>query len=178
MKKLLKSVVTISALSSLVLIPLVLSAGQASAEMQKGTDASYVGGGFGAGVTNGGVNNDAATFGGNLTGRVKLGNTPFSVRGNVLWSDQTSAIIPELSFDVPVANRTNAFVTAGYSFVEKNGLPTPLGNRDSVVVGAGVESEVAKNFLVYTNAKVGLRAYQNSAGDAVSINGGVGYRFK
>jgi hypothetical protein len=45
-------------------------------------------------------------------------------------------------------------------------------------VGAGVESEVAKNFLVYTNAKVGLRAYQNSAGDAVSINGGVGYRFK
>lgn len=179
MKRVIKSFLAISALSSLVVSPLVLSAGQAAAETaQKGTDASYIGAGIAAGVTNGGVNNDAATFGGNLTGRVKLGNAPVSVRGNVLWSDETSAIIPELSLDVPIANRTNAFITGGYSFVEKDGKPTPLGNRDAVVVGAGVESEVANNFLVYTNAKVGLRAYQNSSGSAVSINGGIGYRFK
>ena len=179
MKRVIKSFLAISALSSLVVSPLVLSAGQASAETpQKGTDASYVGAGIAAGVTNGGRDNDAATFGGNLTGRVKLGDAPVSVRGNVLWSDQTSAIIPELSLDVPIANRTNAFITGGYSFVEKDGKPTPLGNRDAVVVGAGVESEVANNFLVYTNAKVGLRAYQNSPASAVSINGGIGYRFK
>ncbi|MBD0389523.1 MAG: hypothetical protein ICV54_24230, partial [Nostoc sp. C3-bin3] len=111
-------------------------------------------------------------------GRVKLGTTPFSARGNVLWSDKTSAIIPELSVDVPIANRTNAYLTGGYSFVEKDGSPTPIGNKDSVVVGAGVESEVANNFLVYTNAKVGIGAYQNSDTPAVSINGGLGYRFK
>lgn len=109
---------------------------------------------------------------------MKLGNTPFSARGNVLWSDKTSAIIPELSLDVPIANRTNAYLTGGYSFVEKDGSPTPIGNRDSVVLGAGVESEIANNFLVYTNAKVGLGAYQNSDASAVSINGGIGYRFK
>jgi hypothetical protein len=178
MKKILKSWAAISALSSLVIFPLTINAGQASAETKKGTDASYIGAGVAAGVTNGGQNNDAATFGGNITGRLKLGNTPFSARGNVLWSDKTSAIIPEVSVDVPIANRTNAFLTGGYSFVEKNGSPTPLGNRDAVVVGAGVESEVANNFLIYTNAKVGLRAYQDSPASAVSINGGIGYRFR
>lgn len=178
MNRLLQSFVTISALSSLVIAPLVINAGQAAAETKKGTNASYVGAGVAAGVTNGGLNNDAANFGGNLTGRVKLGSTPFSARGNVLWNDDTTAIIPEVSVDVPIANRTNAFVTGGYSFVENNGSPSPLGNRDAVVIGAGVESEVANNFLVYTNAKVGLRAYENSPASAVSINGGIGYRFR
>ncbi|WP_193198523.1 hypothetical protein [Nostoc sp. MG11] len=179
MKRLLKSFLTISALSSLVIAPIFLSDSEASAQTKNGTEASYVGAGVAAGVTNGGEwNNNAATFGGNVTGRVKLRNTPFSARGNVLWSDKTSAIIPEVSLDVPIANGTNAYLTGGYSFVEKDGSPTPIGNRDAVVVGAGVESEVANNFLVYTNAKVGLSAYQNSDASAVSINGGIGYRFK
>jgi hypothetical protein len=178
MKLIFKSFLTISALSSFVFAPLILSAGQAFAQPQKGTDASYIGAGVAAGVTNGGLNNDAANFGGNLTGRVKLGNTPFSARGNVLWNDDTSAIIPEVSVDVPIANRTNAFITGGYSFLDKDGSPSPIGNRDAVVVGAGVESEVANNFLVYTNAKLGISAYQNSPASAVSINGGIGYRFR
>jgi len=178
MKGLFQSFVAISALSSLVIAPLVMNAGQAAAQEKKGTDASYVGAGIAAGVTNGGLNNDAANLGGNITGRVKLGNLPVSARGNVLWNDQTTSIIPEVSVDVPIFNKTNAYVTGGYSFVEKDGSPSPLGNRDSVVVGAGVESEVVDNFLIYTNAKVGLRAYQDSPASAVSINGGIGYRFK
>ncbi|MBD0390695.1 MAG: hypothetical protein ICV54_30420, partial [Nostoc sp. C3-bin3] len=76
MKRLLKSFVIISALSSLIVAPFVLSAGQASAETKKGTDASYVGAGVAGGVTSGGQGiNDDATFGGNVTGRVKLGTT-------------------------------------------------------------------------------------------------------
>jgi hypothetical protein len=97
MKRFIKSFVTISALSSLVVAPIFLSAGQASAETKKGTDASYVGAGTAFGVTNGGQTGDAATFGGNVTGRLKLGDTPFSARGNVLWSDETTAIIPQVS---------------------------------------------------------------------------------
>jgi len=182
MKQLLKSLVKISALSALVIIPGLLPAGFAMADTPKdntkGTDASYIGIGFAAGLTSGGQGGDDATFGGNLTGRAKLGNLPVSARGNILWSDETSAIIPELSLDVPIAKRTNAFVTGGYSFVEKQGLNTPLGNRDSVVVGAGVESEVANNFLVYTNAKLGIKAYEDSDASAFSLNGGIGYRFK
>ncbi len=85
MNHLLKSFMTISALSSLIVAPLVLSAGLASAETKKGTDTSYVSAGVAAGVTS----------------------------GNVLWSDKTSAIIPELSVDVPIANTTNAYLTGG-----------------------------------------------------------------
>ncbi|MTJ10270.1 hypothetical protein [Anabaena sp. UHCC 0204] len=177
MRHLFKSFVTLAALSSLTISSVLMTNGKAFAENEKGTNANYVGVGLAAGVTEGGQTNDAPNLGGNLTGRLKLGNTPLSARGNVLWSDKTSAIIPELSVDVPIANRTNAFLTGGYSFVETDGKATPLGNRDSVVVGAGVESEVGKNFLLYTNAKVGLRAYQNSPASAVSINAGIGYSF-
>ncbi|MEH2394200.1 MAG: hypothetical protein V7K21_21885 [Nostoc sp.] len=180
MRRLLKSFMTIPALSSLIVALLVLSADQASAETKKVLMlVMYVGAGVADGVTSGGQGiNDDATFGGNLTGGVKLGNTPFSARGNVLWSNKTSAIIPELSVDVPIANRTNAYLTGGYSFVEKDGSPTPINNRDSVVIGGGVDEKVANNFLVYTNAKVGLGAYQNSDASAVSINGDIGYSFK
>lgn len=79
--------------------------------------------------------------------------------------------------DVPITNRTNAYLTGGYSFVEKDRSPTPIGNRYSVVLAAGVESEVANNFRFNTNA-IGLGAYQNSDTPAVSINGGLGDRFK
>lgn len=181
MKNILKSFLTISALSAVVIAPLMMNAGAASAQSRpttRGTDASYVGVGVTGGLTNGGDENNAAEFGGNFTGRVKLGNTPVSARGNVIWNNETTAIIPEISVDVPIARGTNAFVTGGYSFIENNGVPTPLGNKDAVVVGAGVESEVAKNFLLYTNAKVGIRAYENSGGSAVTINGGLGYSFK
>jgi opacity protein-like surface antigen len=179
MKRFLKCCVTVSALSSLVAAPVILSAGQASAlPAQRGTDASYVGAGVAAGVTNGGQNGDAATFGGNIAGRVKLGNTPFSARGQVNFSDQTSAIIPYVSADVPIARGTNAYVGAGYQFVEQQGKPTPSGNKNGVAVVAGVESEVTKNVLLYTNVTTGINAYKDSPASAVSINGGVGFKFK
>ncbi|MBW4645322.1 MAG: porin family protein [Goleter apudmare HA4340-LM2] len=173
MKRLIKSLATISALSSLV-----LCAGQAAAQTKNGTDASYIGAGVAAGVTNGGQIGQDAQFGGNLTGRLKLGPTPFSARTQVLFTDQTTAIIPQVSVDAPIAKGTNVFLAGGYSFVEANGKQTPLGDRDGVALTAGVESEVAKNFLIYSNATVGMKTYQNSGASAVSIQGGLGYRFR
>lgn len=178
MQRFIKSLVTISALSSLVIAPVVLSAGQAAAQTKNGTDANYIGAGVAAGVTNGGKVGQDARFGGNLTGRLKLGSTPFSARTQILFTDQTTAIIPQVSVDAPIARGTNAFLSAGYSFVESNGKQTPLGDRDGVALTAGVESEVAKNILVYSNATVGLKTYQNSDTSAVSIQGGLGYRFR
>lgn len=178
MGNLFKSFVKVSALSAVAITTAFISAEQASAQPKKGTDASYVGAGISAGVTNGGQAGDAATFGGNITGRVKLGKSPFSARTQILFSDDTTAIVPQLSVDAGIAKNTNAYVAAGYSFVEKNGQPTPLGNKDSVAVTAGVETEVGKNFLVYSNATVGLDSYQNSPASAVNVGGGLGYRFK
>lgn len=181
MKRLLKSFVTISTLSSVVVVPLLLSAGQASAMPQptkNGTDASYIGVGVSAGVTNGGQKNDAAGIGGNVTGRLKIGDSPLSARGQVLWGNETTAIIPQISADLGIAKGTNAFVGVGYSFVENNGKPSPLGNKDGVALTAGVESELGNSFMVYSNATLGVDAYKNSPASALNINGGVGYRFK
>jgi hypothetical protein len=178
MQGFLKSIVTISVFSSLAIAPVLLSAGQASAAPKRGTDASYAGGGVSAGVTNGGQNNDAATFGGNIVGRAKLGNLPLSARGQINFSDQTSAIIPNLTLDIPIFRGTNLYFGGGYQFVEKDGKPTPSGNKDSVAAIAGIESEVTRNFLVYSNATVGINAYKNSSASSVSVNTGVGFRFK
>jgi hypothetical protein len=178
MKPFLKSFVTISALSSLVVAPILLSPGEASAQPKKGTDASYVGAGIAAGVTNGGQNGDAATFGGNITGRVKVPKTPLSARTQINFSDETSAIIPHVSADLGIAKGTNLYVGVGYQFVEDNGQPTPSGNDDGVAVVAGVEKQVGNKFMVYSNATVGINAYENSSASAVSINGGLGYRFR
>lgn len=177
MKGVMKSFVTISALSMIAIVPMLMSAGSASAAPKKGTDALYIGGGVAAGVTNGGQSGDAATFGGNITGRVPLGNS-VSARGQINFSDQTSAIIPHLTVDVPIANGTNLYVGGGYQFVEGNGKPTPSGNDDGIAVVAGVESEVAKNFLIYSNATLGVNAYKNSPASALSINTGLGFRLK
>ncbi|PIG93011.1 outer membrane beta-barrel protein [Gloeocapsopsis sp. IPPAS B-1203] len=166
---------TISALSALVIAP-ILSAGQAAAQ-PTGTNASYIGGGIAAGVTNGGQTGDAATFGGNIQGRYAIPNTPVSARGAILFSDETSAIMPIVSYDVPVFNNTNVYVGGGYSFVEQNGRPTPLGNRNSFVLTTGVETQVARDIVLYSDAKLGIRAYENSPASAVSFQAGAAYRF-
>ncbi|MBW4507059.1 MAG: porin family protein [Scytonematopsis contorta HA4267-MV1] len=180
MHNILKRLVTITALSSVVVAPFVVGAGKASAEDAKGLHGNYVGAGVAAGVTNGGVSNDAATFGGNVSARVqvlKMGDNGVSARTQVLFSDQTSCINPSVSADLGIAKNTNLYVAGGYCFVEKDGKPTPLGNRDSFTAAVGVETAVNRNMVIYSNATLGSKAYQNSAGDAVSINGGVGLRF-
>ena len=178
MKGFLKSFVTISALSSLVVAPILFGADQASAETQKGTDATYLGAGAAAGVTNGGQTGDAATFGGNLTGRLPLGKSGVSARTQINFSDETSAIIPHLTYDIPVAQGTNVYVGGGYQFVEKKGSPTPSGNNNGVAAVIGVEKELGRNVLIYSNATTAINGYKNSPASAVSINAGLGWRIR
>jgi hypothetical protein len=180
MKLSLKSFTAVSALSALVIAPILLSSGAASAQpvnQTKGFKDNYIGAGFAAGVTNGGQTGDAANLGINIQGRVAVPKTPVSVRGAVLYGNETTAIIPSVSVDVPIAKNTNVYGGVGYSFVEKNGAPTPLGNKDAVVLTAGAETKVAKDFVLYGDTKLGVNAYQNSPASAVSFQGGLGYRF-
>jgi len=167
---------TFSALAALAISPMFLVAEKASAQ-PTGTNASYLGGGVSAGVTNGGKTGDAATFGGNIQGRLAIPNTPVSARGAILFSDETSAIMPMISYDVPVTNNANIYLGAGYSFVEQNGKPTPLGNKDAVVLTTGVEAQVSRDIILYSDAKLGIKAYENSPASAVSFQAGAAYRF-
>lgn len=176
MKPTIKSVVTFSALAATAIAPVLLSAEMASAR-PTGTDANYIGAGVAAGVTNGGQVNDAATFGGNIQGRITTQKAPVSLRGAILFSDDTSAIMPIVSYDVPITNNANVYVGAGYSFVEQDGQPTPLGNKNAPVVTVGAEAQFGRNIIVYGDTKLGIEAYQNSPASAVSFQAGAGYRF-
>ena len=176
MKLSLKSFVTLSALVATVIAPVLLSDGGASAQ-PKGTDANYFGAGVSAGVTNGGADGDAATLGGSLSGRLTTPQVPVSVRGSVLFTDETSAIIPTVSYDLPVAKNTNVYVGAGYSFVQESGKPTPLGNQNAPVVTVGAETQLGQSLVLYGNSKLGINAYQDSSASAVSFQAGAGFKF-
>lgn len=165
-----------AALSALVVTPAFLSAGAASATPIP-FDGSYVGAGVAAGVTNGGQQGDAANLGGNIQARVAVPTVPISVRGAVLWNGENSTVMPILTYDVPIANNANFYIGGGYSFVQKEGKPTPLGNKSAAVVTAGAEAGVGEHIVVYGDAKLGIRAYKNSPASAVSLQAGLGYRF-
>ncbi len=173
---------TIVAISSLAIVSVapMLSMGKAAAQAAnsaKGLQASYVGAGISAGVTNGGQGNDGATFGGNVQGRYALPETPVSLRGAVLFTDKTVALMPIVTYDLPVAQNTNLYAGAGYSFITNQNAPTPLGNQNAVVLTAGVESEIAQNLVAYGDVKFGINAYKGSNASAASLQVGLGYRF-
>ena len=176
MKLSLKSFATLSAVSALVVAPLLVGAGSASAQPVR-FDGSYVGAGVSAGVTNGGRDNDAANIGGTIQGRFAVPNAPVSVRGAVAFNGKNSAVIPTLSYDLPVSKNTNVYAGAGYSFVQKDGQPSPLGNKDAAVLQLGVESEVTKGVVLFGDAKYGINAYQGSKAGAVGLQAGAGIRF-
>ncbi len=172
----LKASTAIATLSTLAITSGYLFADTASAKPIV-FSSSYVGAGIAAGVTNGGQTGDAATFGGNIQGRLAVPNVPVSVRGAVLFTNKNSAIMPMLTYDLPVANNTNVYAGAGYSFVQKEGQPTPLGNRNAAVLTVGAEAGLTKNIVTYGDIKWGINAYQNSPADALSFQAGLGYRF-
>ncbi|MGD1909454.1 MAG: hypothetical protein ACFB2X_00895 [Rivularia sp. (in: cyanobacteria)] len=177
MKRLIKSCLTISALSSIFIAPVLLSAGEASAQPRKGFHESYVGGGIGGQLTNGGQQNDAANVGGNVQGRLKIQGTPISARTKVLWNNDTTCINPEVSADLGIKKGTNLYGAVGYCFVEQDGQSSPLGNNDSVTASVGVESQVKKGVVVYSNATVSLDGFENSDAMPVNVGAGLGFSF-
>ncbi|HEY9617795.1 MAG TPA: outer membrane beta-barrel protein [Microcoleaceae cyanobacterium] len=168
-----KAIVTISALT---LTTLSLAANSASAQPIRFTD-TYVGAGVAGGVTSGGQGDDGANFGGNIQGRIGIKQAPVSVRGAVIFNGDNSTIVPSVTYDQRISDNANVYAGVGYSFVQKDGKNTPLGNKDAVVLTVGAEAAVIPRVVVYGDAKWGIDAYQNSSADSLSFQAGVGYRF-
>lgn len=144
-----------------------------------GFGGAYVGGGIAAGVTNGGQQGTSALFGGNIQGRIApyFEEVPVSIRAAILFGGNNSAIMPLLTYDIPVAINTNVYIGGGYSFVEKDRQPTPLGNKSAPVVVLGAESSVTRDIVLYGDAKLGIQPYHNTDASGLSLQAGVGYRF-
>lgn len=176
MKLSLRSIATLSTLSAFVLAPTFLGAESASAAPLR-NDRSYVGAGLSGSVTRGDADNEGRVFGGNVQGRFAVPNAPVSVRGSALFNDKNAAIVPTLTYDLPLTERTNLYAGAGYSFVVNHDRTSQLGNRNTPVLTAGVESRVADRVVVYSDVKYGVKAYDSNDAGAVSLQGGVGFEF-
>lgn len=174
MKRQFRTLVAAVGLSVVAIAPTFLMPGKAAAQV-RGMNGHYIGAGVAAGVTNG--PEDGSTFGGNIQGRLDVPRAPISARGAILFNDETSAIMPLLTYDAGIAPNTNVYFGGGYSFVESDDDLTPLGNQDSVVLTAGVESALARRLVVYGDAKLGLNAFKDSSDSAASFQVGLGYRF-
>jgi hypothetical protein len=174
MKLSLKSALKISLLSALAIAPILMSGNGASAQTAqtgKGLNENYIGAGAGIGISN--PEGQDTRVGGNISGRFDVPNAPVSVRGQVLYNDQTSAISPRLTYDFPVAQGTNAFIGAGYNFVQKDGATsTALGDKNAPVVTLGAERRLTDDIVLYGNADLGINAFENSNRQAFGVQVG------
>ena len=150
-------------------------------QMRTGLKGNYVGGGagFGTGLDDG---IDESSFDGNVQGRfampqVRERNLPFSVRGSLLFDGDNVVAIPSVTYDLAVNNRANLYAGLGYSLVGGDNELTSLGDKNSLVINGGFESDIRDNFLGYTDLKLGTDSYDNDEGTAVSVQAGLGYRF-
>lgn len=109
-------------------------------------------------------------------GRYDLPNSPLSVRGSVYVSDRAKAVMPAVTYDLPVANNTNIYAGAGLAIVDAGvNRTTPLGNRTGVVITTGVETAVSQGVVLYGDAKFVPGKEPKNAKLRYQL--GVGYRF-
>jgi opacity protein-like surface antigen len=175
MKLSLKLISLISVLSPVVLSSVVGSPESAAAK-PTGMTGNYVGAGMSLGAFDDGQDANAPIVGGNIQTRYAIPQAPVSLRGSAIFNDQSVALVPMVSVDVPVTNRANVYLGAGYSFVPTDNV-SPLGNQNSFVISPGVEASINEKFMVYSDAKIGIDGFDRGNATAMSFQVGAGYRF-
>jgi hypothetical protein len=136
---------------------------------------SYIGIGPSVGLTSGGQGEPSRTSG-VLAVRYKFLEAPISLRAQAIIGDNT-AIVPVVSYDIPINWRTDAYIGAGASIVNGR-TTTPVGNETSFVLQPGIDYVLPNSDLVlFGNAIIAFDAYRNGGGTAVSVQAGVGLKF-
>ncbi|MCM0592850.1 MAG: hypothetical protein HEQ19_28620 [Gloeotrichia echinulata CP02] len=131
---------------------------------------SYVGVGPTVGVT------DGSQVGGVIAFRYKLLESPISFRAQALVGRST-AIVPTVSYDVPLNWQTDAYLGAGVVFANGD-TPSPVGNKISFALQPGIDYMVPNsNTVIFGNAIIAFDGYRDGGGTAVSVQGGLGLRF-
>lgn len=137
---------------------------------------SYIGVGPAIGITE----NDAGNgrqIGGVIAVRYKILEAPISLRAQALVGSST-AVVPTVSFDVPLNWQTDAYLGAGLAIGSGEDSPSPVGNKTSFALQPGIDYAVPNsNAVLFGNAIIAFDAYRNGGGTAFSLQGGVGLRF-
>lgn len=152
---------------TLNLINLLINSAPATAQVAYG---SYIGIGPSVGITN------DTQIGGVLAVRYKLLEAPISFRTQALIG-QGTAIVPTISYDIPLDWQTDAYLGAGLVLTSGD-TPSPVGNKISFALQPGVDYAIPNsNTVIFGNAIIAFDAYKNTGGTALSLQGGVGLRF-
>lgn len=132
---------------------------------------SYVGVGPTVGIT------DGVQVGGVIAARYKLLELPISFRAQALVG-RSIAVVPTVSYDVPLNWQTDAYLGAGLVLAGGGDNSSPVGNKISFALQPGIDYVVANsNTVIFGNAIIAFDAYRDGGGAAISVQGGVGYRF-
>ena len=132
---------------------------------------SYVGAGISAQT----LATNSSVIGANIAGRYKFDDAPVSVRSSVLFSNGGTSIVPTVSYDVPLGDRTNVYLGAGAS-VKVGGDSSLTGNQTAFALQPGVEVSLNKNLLLYGNAVIPFNG-QTDGSAGTSLQAGVGFQF-
>ncbi|MGB2925210.1 MAG: hypothetical protein WBB82_07905 [Limnothrix sp.] len=136
---------------------------------------SYIGVGGTIGVTSD-DNGDGQQIGAVISTRYKFLEAPLSLRVQGFIGEGT-AVVPTVSYDIPVSWQADAYVGAGVSFASGE-TPSPVGDQTSFVIQPGIDYAIPNgNTVLYGNAVVAFDAYEEGGGTAVAVQGGMGLRF-
>ena len=170
MKALTKIYLGVAIATSVLVSSLASFSAIASAEEVK-LPSSYVGGG----VSLQALATNSSVVGANFAGRYKFDDVPISVRSSVLFGNGGTSVVPTVSYDLPIGDRTNVYLGAGASF-KVGGDNSLTGDQTAFALQPGVEVSLNKRLLLYSNAVIPFNGQTNgSAG--TSLQAGVGYQF-
>ena len=137
---------------------------------------SYIGVGIAFSPTED-ANGDGEDFQGVISGRYRLLRTPISIRAQAFLLGDSSAIVPTVSFDVPLSWQTDVYLGAGMAFTSGD-EPTVVGDTTSFVLQPGVDFVLPRsNLVLFGNAVIAFDAYRDGDDIAASFQGGVGIQF-
>jgi hypothetical protein len=149
-----------------------------SAAFAQAAYGSYVGIGVSGGLTSGAEGEDSQVSG-LIAVRYRLLEIPVSLRAQAMVFSDAFAIVPTVSYDIPLNWQTDAYVGAGVAIQDGGENSTsPIGNQTAFVIQPGVDYSLPNSRLViFGNAIIAFDAYRESSGTAAALQGGVGLRF-
>ena len=137
---------------------------------------SYVGAGPAFSVTEDEITDEDADVAGVLAVRYKFLEAPVSIRTQLFYGNGT-AIVPTVSYDIPLNYRMDAYVGVGAA-VPLSDRMTPVGDKTSFAIQPGIDYALPNSsFVVFGNSVIAIDAYEKGGNTAVSFQGGLGLRF-